>query len=172
MEEKIESFNKIEKELGLLIDRMFAIIDKHTAGIQDSGLIFLKFHLLIEYIINQIIILYSGSEDGYKKSDDDFFDKVNYMETLKDLGIKGKETESLRRLNKVRNKLSHELEYKISESDIDSIGFCLGEEYIMHKFKLDFYKEENIKNLLIFVMQRVTGNLYKYIAKRVVVQKQ
>lgn len=156
---KIENTNNPEKKelprVLELIDKMFDKFDRHIAIKGNSVIVLLRSHLLVEYYLNQLIIIYGGVS-GYKKCEEaDFFEKIDYIEQLK--LILPERCDAIRRLNKIRNKLSHELEYEISESDIDSIGFCLGKGYIAEKFK----KEMSSEKLLDYVLRMVV--IFAYI---------
>ena len=49
----------------------------------------------------------------------------------------------MHKLNQLRNKVGHELEYVLAESDVDNLGYIRGQSYILNKY--DF---ENLNDLL------------------------
>ena len=64
-------------------------------------------------------------------------------------------------LNKLRNKLAHELDYEISIEDIDSIGIPLGKEY--SKFKIE--RGEDLKILLCTVIGFICSGLAHFVVE-------
>ena len=92
---------------------------------EDSVATALKFHLLTEFYLEQMIRLVLARGDK-------LIDSGNYSYAQK-LGIVEASDRvpdnllsSLRNLNKLRNKCSHEMDYKISDSDLERIGSPLG----------------------------------------------
>jgi len=158
MEEKTSEkddikYREIDKKIDEYLKIAFDNFDKYIPVKEDDTLILLKAHLLAEYYINQLIILFYEA-DGYKKVEDDFSEKIKYIENIRNTKdkqiLKGSEIKAIRRLNNTRNKLSHEIEYNISEADVDLMGFCFGSRYIHQKFK-----RKNLKISLLWVLQQI-----------------
>ena len=95
----------------------------------------IKSHLLSEYYINQILILREicSVKDIETWT---FHEKIE-----KALNLTNAEEKLIfdynNRLNKLRNKVGHELEYSLSESDIDSLGYVQGKDYILNKYEIE-----------------------------------
>jgi hypothetical protein len=65
-------------------------------------------------------------------------------------------------LNKLRNKLGHELEYVLSESDVDELGYINGKEYVFEKY--DFVEiDDLLRNTLIAFVADVSLFLFNLI---------
>jgi hypothetical protein len=93
---------------------------------------------LTEYYLNQFLVITSSEEIVN-------IDNLSYAQKLqqaeKDKFFRKKTLMLLTRLNKLRNKVGHELEYKLSESDIDSLGYVFGKKYIIDKYEVSDKKE-------------------------------
>lgn len=129
-----------------------ARLDKYLASGTASDVLIIKTHLICEYYLNQILILKdictaSQIEDltFYKKLEK-ALDRSNKfeMETFIGLG----------QLNKLRNKVGHELEYALSESDLDKLGLFEGKEYLIKKYEFDSHEET-----LIYVLRSIGINM-------------
>jgi hypothetical protein len=149
-----------------------AVIDQYINQQSDDLVLILRVHLLIEHYIEEIIRL------SVKRSDyiiDDgrvtFYHKLCFLQSL-DV-IPENYIASILKLNKIRNNYSHELNYKISERDIDLIGIPLGEQYNdiklkPHKIKLvseDRTKviKEEVNLRLTLVLTALLGVMDGYI---------
>ncbi|MBP6859089.1 MAG: hypothetical protein KBC69_00485 [Candidatus Magasanikbacteria bacterium] len=130
-----------------MVDRMVAKFSKEVAKEKDLAIILLKGHLLIEYYLNHVILYW---DDKARVDGKSFFEKVNLIESKKI--FQDNTTVSLHALNKVRNDLSHKLDFSISESEIDRIGFHLGKIYIVEKFKNNPENENYLQRLLMLVL--------------------
>lgn len=108
---------------------------KLTAFLKDKepDTLIIKGHLLCEYYFNQLLVLYSevNISDYENKS---WTEKKEKLFSLK--CINENINRKLGKLNKLRNVLGHELEYVLTESDIDALGFLFGKEYIIDKYKI------------------------------------
>jgi hypothetical protein len=102
---------------------------------KPSDVLIIKAHLICEYYLNQILILKEICSD--KDIDElSFYDKSNKAFASGDAEQKIL-LKSLRILNKLRNRVGHELEYKFLESDVDKLGFVSGKEYVLKKYEFD-----------------------------------
>ena len=100
-----------------------------------SDTLIIKAHLLCEYYVNQLLILRGLC--SFKE-----VDSLKFWEKIKKAFENGKPNEKLafnylNQLNKLRNRVGHELEYSLSESDVDSLGYVAGKDYILEKYKSD-----------------------------------
>ena len=99
-------------------------IDTYLADSQSSDILIIKTHLICEYYLNQIII-FKETVDYNEMKKMSFFQKNektfnlnNQLEKIIFLKLKA--------LNDIRNKISHELEYRLTESDVDMLGYING----------------------------------------------
>jgi len=108
---------------------------KVLQGPSEGSSIILRCHLLVEYFMDKIIQI--SLKRGHIITDNDvkfsFYHKLFIIKSL-DV-IKDDVLISIKKLNKVRNKLSHEMDYIVLESDIDSIGQPFGDYYAESKKK-------------------------------------
>jgi hypothetical protein len=142
---------------GKLIDGHFDDISNKVYNIKkynDPDLTIIKAHLVCEYYIDQFIILKKNDEDDIHLSDMTFNYKITKFLDQNDSEEK-KVFRKLNRLNKLRNSISHELDYSIRESDVDSIGVMIGREYIFKKYK----SQNNLSELLFFVLENVISSI-------------
>lgn len=114
----------------------------------DPVSIVLRLHLLAEFFLDQIIIA-KLSRGDLLVDHFTFIQKLRIVDSFSVL--EHKEVDSLRNLNTVRNRCSHDLDYQLTESDIDRIGRPFGKQYADIKTE----NHENIKNLLINTLQVV-----------------
>jgi hypothetical protein len=124
-------------------------IKKFLSGEKPADVLIIKSHLLCEYYLNQILII-KGISEAKEIDKLTFFDKNN---KAFDLNITNQKNihNRLSRLNKLRNKIGHELEYSLSEYDVDSLGHLTGKKYILDKY--DFNNiEDLLRNTLIIIV--------------------
>lgn len=88
----------------------------------------LRFHLLIEYYIDRILI--ENMKGGYKLIDSNFSfsQKILLVDSLQVLN--DSVLISIKNLNKLRNKCAHDIDYSICEKDIEIIGRPFGKDYM------------------------------------------
>lgn len=110
----------------------------------DPVLMVLRAHLLAEYYIDQLICLEIPRGDIILDKGFSFFQKLTILKSL-DI-TKEKLVDCLEALNKLRNRCAHDMEYAISETDIDKIGLPQGKYYFEDKEKYPINK--NRKTLL------------------------
>lgn len=108
----------------------------------------LRAHLIVEYLLEEIIQYTIKRSDILLDNNFNFPQKVSIAYSTG--ALEEKIATSLKNLNKVRNKFSHELHYKISEKDVDSIGIPLG----------DIYKKEKENNFEL--LEKATYSLIGY----------
>ncbi len=136
---------ELEKHQRVLIEK----IKSFLATEKPSDVLIIKAHLICEYYLNQILILKKLCT-AKQISEKGFFEKCNLALDI----TKADENEcrdSLLGLNKLRNKVGHELEYLLSETDVDSLGFLKGEVYILKKYDFDSL-QELLRNTLIGIV--------------------
>ncbi len=130
----------------------------------DPDLAIIKAHLVCEYYIDQFIILKKDDEDDIHLIELTFHNKITRFLNQNNPEEK-KVFRKLNKLNKLRNSISHELDYIIRESDVDSIGVMVGKEYIFLKYK----SQNNLEELLFYVLKDVISSIsylvYCYLEK-------
>ncbi|HSR89072.1 MAG TPA: hypothetical protein VLK22_01555 [Candidatus Udaeobacter sp.] len=87
----------------------------------------LRFHLLVEYYLDFIITSYL--KRGFVITDNNitFSQKLNLVDSF---GILPENIIiSIKKLNALRNKSAHDIDYQITENDVDSIGRPFGKSY-------------------------------------------
>jgi len=148
MDKANNEFEEIKKHIRVLQDKIDKFLDKG----KPSDILIIKSHLICEYYINQILILKEicNAKELFELK---FSEKVtkaldNSKEKQKIIGSK------INALNKLRNKVGHELEYVLSEADIDNLGYRDGKEYI-----LDKYEHSNLEDLLRSVLKKIVIDL-------------
>ena len=120
----------------------------------------LRIHLLVEHYLDQILKKEMKKGDILTKGNRvSVFRKINIVEAM-DI-FPAHIIEGLYKLNSLRNKCVHSLEYKISESDLDEIGELFGEEYSEMKSE---YKEltSTVEELLGFTVIHIVAELHRY----------
>jgi len=126
-------------------DGFLKFMDALKGHSKDVSII-LRCHLLAEYFLDQIIIvsLSRGDliiNDGHLNFPDKLL-LVKSLDTIDDDVLT-----SVKHLNTVRNHCSHQMDYKISEADIDLIGRPFGKEYSKSKQrikKIDILLEDTL----------------------------
>lgn len=120
----------------------------------DPELIVLKGHLVSERYLERYIRLFLCNGNRITKNS-----RFSYSQKLEIVAAIGGITDdilvSLKNLNKIRNKMAHELDYSISIDDIDFLGKELGRTYF--EFKND--RGDDLKNLLCTVIGFVCSGL-------------
>jgi hypothetical protein len=138
--------SEIQKHYRVLTDKLKRFLSKES----PSDVLIIKAHLICEYYLNQILILRElcTSKDLSKFTFNDKLEK-----SLDKTDGKEKDSfEAIKKLNKLRNKIGHELEYSLSESDIDDLGFLRGKEYILEKYDFETLPELLRNTLTIIVI--------------------
>jgi hypothetical protein len=118
--------------------------------------------LLVEYYLEQII-------HSQLKRADIFLTEARPTFSTKILLVKSLDVvddnlmTSVSNLNKVRNLCTHEMEYSISEANIDLIGRPFGKTYIETKRDR---KDELLKYTLMIIIARLDGAYHSLIPKK------
>ena len=123
----------------------------------DSVLMVLKAHLLAEYYIDQLISLEIRRGDIILNNSFNFYQKLIVIKSL-DL-MENYLWDSIEALNRLRNRCAHDMDYKISETDIDKLGFPQGREYAKEKERFVLDKKGLLHHTLIGVIAPLDGLL-------------
>lgn len=137
----------------------------HIAKETDLSIILIRGHLLVEYYLSLLILLEYDKTERIDRLG--FFYKIKKMENAQTIKLSQNVIQSLYKLNDLRNNLAHNLEFKISIPDIDTIGFSFGREYVLSKYKSTMSE----KDLLMWVINKITGDIFYYIYAEVAKDK-
>ena len=113
----------------------------------------LRAHLLAEYYVDQLLIGTMLRGSVIIERFDYLAQKVDVLEGMDVL--RPPLLSSIRKLNKVRAQCTHEIDFKISESDVDSIGAPFGLAYLQDK--LD--GKGDMSTVLRFALTRTISQL-------------
>ena len=125
---------------------------KAMKGHSESVSKILRAHLLTEYFLDQIIN--DTLPKGYILTEESKFTFSNKLLIVKSLDIISNEViVAIKNLNRVRNSCSHQMDYNISEADIDLIGRPFGKKYSTKKNNVN-HEEENdlLEVVLIYIL--------------------
>lgn len=135
--------------------------EKLISNIKDIELLVLKIHLHIEKSFD-LIILYKleGSNKLVEKAKFSFFQKYLIVEAI---GIvEEKAMQSVHQLNKLRNSLSHKIDYEVSIEDITKVGSPLGKSFASYKRKHNNDDRAVLTSILCGIAGEVRGSQLKY----------
>lgn len=145
---------KINKDFDKDFETFAKIVDPDL----DPVLLLLRAHLLTENLIESLIMLVLERGDRIVfKGNLGYYQKVSLLDSF-DI-VPDELISSLKNLNKVRNKCSHEMDKQITISDIDFIGSSLKEEYTKTKRE---YRSDH-KTLLYSTLSYICGYLVGFI---------
>lgn len=152
---------QIESDVAKHIRVLRGKITKFLSEEKPSDVLIIKSHLICEYYINQVLIV-KDSCTAKEITNLSFYDKVN-----KAFDTKNSEEKILHDkmtgLNKLRNKVGHELEYVLSESDVDTLGYITGKEYVFNKY--DYPEIDGLlRNTLTMIVINVSMFLFELIS--------
>ena len=174
-----DDVSKKRKELETQVQRMFRQqLDDYEDTVgneEDTSVILLKGHLLVEYYLEQLMILSADSLGQYSRMG--FSQKVEHLRTraFKDYP---RLVAILKSLNSTRNNMAHNVRYVVSRGEIDSIGNILGKEYILELYRHDSFNDVTmlkwlIRNIVMEVHEQVArALLHELLASETTVTEQ
>lgn len=147
------------KHLTNLVAKIKADFNERVESEENSSNVLLKGHLLIENILEECLAVFD--QINIKNRHQGFYVKTKI---LSEITSKDEEIENARRtivpmlfsLNEIRNNLAHDLNFNISEADINKIGVNLGSEYIIRKYDLGHKK---VRENLLFLLNNMVHKL-------------
>ncbi len=146
--------NPMEEEAIRLIRKQNEEFSKQVVR-GDLSEILLKGHLLIEYYIDHsMLLIFDKNAKVHKKS---FWNKITELKNSNCFWDHDVAIGCLFSLNKVRNDLAHQLNFEVTISQIDSIGYHLGKEYILKRYSKEDSSE---KDLLLWTLQHIVAMVY------------
>jgi hypothetical protein len=148
----------------LHITDLIGKIDKFLSDEKPADILIIKAHLLCEYYVNQLLVFREKCSHQELESLT-FNQKINKAFNLSDKKEKVS-FDYTNKLNKLRNKVGHELEYSLSESDIDTLGYVQGKEYILNK-----YDHETDVERLRSILNTIVINVALLLINNVMVEK-
>lgn len=131
------------------LENLIKKLNTFLSNEKPADVLIIKAHLLCEYYLNHLLILKDVCTAGQVETLP-FSVKKEKAKDLYDAQDKQKKQlfDLLGRLNKLRNKVGHELAYSLSESDVDSLGYLEGKQYILDKYNVET-DTERLRDLLI-----------------------
>ncbi len=164
MEEIKDNINKpIEKKKEKVCSEGFLkFIDALNGHSKDVSII-LRCHSVAEYFLDQIIL--TSLSRGDLIITDGHFTFNNKLLLVRSLNVvKDDILTSIKHLNTVRNNCSHQMDYSVSEGDIDLIGRPFGKDYSESRRK-NKKIDDLLKNTLMITIARLEGSYNRLIKK-------
>jgi hypothetical protein len=147
------------KHLVNLVEKIVSDLNSKVKTETEPATILLKGHLLLENLLEEVLAVFD-LQKKQKISRLSFYEKIKLLSGTNsgnNINPNIKEAcDLLFSLNEVRNNLAHDLNFKISESDINKIGINLGSEYIIKKYEIGYKK---IADNLIFLLEKTVRSL-------------
>lgn len=141
-----EELSEVQKHHRALLEKLRKFLPKES----PPDVLIIKSHLICEYYLTQILIL-RGVCSHRELRDFTFREKLEKA-LKKNNPVEKESYEEIQKLNRLRNKIGHELEYSLSEADIDELGFPRGKEYIFNKYDFEALPEllrDTLRNIVI-----------------------
>ena len=159
-EDKEKGLSRIEK----FVRKHFKDFEQHIVQEKDLSIILLKGHLLIEYYLEHLVLLFFDKSKKVSKMG--FYGKVCALreKNVFNVGVE----KHLLELNDVRNSLAHRLDFQISTYEIDKIGYNMGKDYILKKLDLEVGSSNSTKELLIWVISEIASDVYVPVISKVI----
>lgn len=151
----------IDQQVKNLLRKYVKDFEKQVSKEADLTIIVLRGHLLMEYYLSHLVVYFHDREHRVDKLS--FFDKLQIIE--KDVTfIAG--SSPFYKFNDLRNNLSHELNFQISEAEIDRIGFGIGKDYVSLKFSKNIEEPGYLRDLLVWVVDTLVFEIVYQIYKK------
>lgn len=155
--------NTSRSEIDKHIDVLLGKVNKFLSQDKPPDVLIIKAHLICEYYLTQILIVKEMATAG-QIDKMTFFDKLGKALNTADAQEKNLH-EKLIRLNRLRNKAGHELEYSLSESDVDNLGYLNGKKYVLDKYDRDNQIEVLLRDTLVGITISVSMLLFNLVDK-------
>lgn len=129
---------------------------KATSPVDELITMVLRVHLLSEYYLDRILLTKIPRADiFFEKARPTFASKLSLTKsfsfTARDI------LDSLKRLNDIRNKCSHDFNYSVSEADIDMVGRPFGKKYTKIKNEHGHKLNELAKMTFLLLIARLSS---------------
>ncbi len=99
-------------------DQLFAALERHLRAKDDIEMILLKGHLVLEQVLNQMLLGYIGKEEDLVSLNLMFSKKIDLLIALSGGHYDKDDIYQLREINRIRNKLAHNLEFNDYHADL------------------------------------------------------
>jgi len=100
-------------------DDLFSCLERHLRTKDDIEMMLLKGHLILEQALNKILLCYIENEEELSKLNLMFSKKLDLLIALSGKGYgSDQEISQLREINRIRNKLAHQLDFDGFHSDL------------------------------------------------------
>ena len=100
-------------------DEIFKAVDKHLAEVDDAELMLLKGHLILEQVLNELLLLHFENRKHLDDMNLMFSKKLSLLAGLKGPCAKMHiDIAHLKEINRIRNKLAHQLEFDAYHEDL------------------------------------------------------
>lgn len=147
--------DKEKKKIDTHFEAFNSKLIKYLGDGKESDVLVIKTHLICEKYLDQILIVQEKCTAS-ELQDLGFRDKLDKTSLSSGDDFDKKVFQILNQLNKIRNRVGHELEYKVSESDVDSMGYVIGKKYIETKYRDN---PNDHKKLLIYCLKTAVAFL-------------
>ena len=98
---------------------IFESLERHLKTTDEVELLLLRGHLIIEHCLNAMLLLHISSEDELQRLSLTFARKTDLLVALRGRGTApAKWIAHLREINRIRNKLAHQLDFASYHSDL------------------------------------------------------
>lgn len=148
IKEKEDPTDKIDKEADRLIDKINEDFRKHVAKGNLSEIL-IKGHLLVEHYMDHVMLLIFDKKANVRKKS--FYTKVKELGKTDCFADKEATIGSLYSLNEVRNELAHQLDFKVTFSQVETIGYNFGKKFVLERYA----KGTDEKSLLLWALNRI-----------------
>ncbi len=141
-----------------LKDAEYAHFERACEGVDDPTLLILRVHLLMEYYLERLIhvslkrgdrVITDGGLSFYQK-----LVVVDSFDALKDSIV-----QSLKGLNKIRNRCAHDAEKKIALSDVEVIARPLGAICTQYRTEHEHSPDEFLRATLSYLCGYIAGQV-------------
>ena len=99
-------------------DQLFKALERHLRAKDDIEMILLKGHLVLEQVLNQMLLGHIGREEDLVGLNLMFSKKIDLLVALSGGLYDKDDIYQLREINRIRNKLAHNLEFNDYNEDL------------------------------------------------------
>jgi hypothetical protein len=139
---------KIKRETKKTLDEFDNFYHKHIKSTNDALIIVLKSHLFVENTIDNIITALVPRPQ--RILNERFYDKIEILESF---NFESHIIEKLKALNTIRNKFTHNLDYKITQKDLEPLTKETG---IRKSSNLKTTLDKNLGYLIFYLLASKT----------------
>lgn len=146
------------KHLENLLEKIVDDFNSRVKSEKEISNVLLKGHLLVENLLQETLVSFDLKIGINRIS---FYEKIKRLSDFNtgEVFIQSKIKEVvpvLFSLNETRNNLAHNLDFQVSESDVNRIGLNIGSEFILQKYKTG---HSNTRENLLFCLNHAIYKL-------------